>query len=145
MNSTYAHPSKQIAARLRSAGLRATGARVAILSALEDDRRHPTAEMLHETLKERFPSLSMSTVYATIDSLLARGLIRQVSGRSGRLRVDGTPIDHDHAVCRSCGRVFDVDPHVIDRPAMPSELPDGLRVTHLHIEYEVICSDCGGK
>lgn len=145
MNISSVHPSKEIAARLRIAGLRATGSRVAILEALEEDRRHPTAEMLHESLKEKFPSLSMSTVYATIDSLLQRGLIRQVSGRSGRLRVDGTPLDHDHAVCRGCGRVFDVDPRVIDRPAAPPELPDGLRVTHLHIEYEVICRECGGK
>jgi Fe2+ or Zn2+ uptake regulation protein len=101
--------------------------------------------MVHESLRERFPSLSMSTVYATIESFLECGLIRQVSGRSGRLRVDGTPDDHDHAVCRSCGRVFDVDPGAIERPAKPVELPDGLRVTSLHIEYEVICPKCGGN
>jgi len=137
--------SNEIAAKLRSAGLRATGARVAILETLETDRRHPTAEMVHESLCRRFPSLSMSTVYATIDSLLEHGLIRQVSGRSGRLRVDGTPLDHDHAVCRCCGGVFDIDPHVIDRPTQPLELADGLRVINMSIEYEVVCRDCGGK
>ncbi len=145
MHIPLRNPTTLLAERLREAGLRATGARVAILEALETDRRHPTAEMVHESLKEKFPSLSLSTVYATIDSLLERGLIRQVSGRSGRLRVDGTPLDHDHAVCRGCGRVFDIDPHVIDRPAKPAELPEGLRVTNLYIEYEVICRECGGE
>lgn len=134
-----------MAHRLRTCGLRATGSRIAILEALESDRRHPTAEMVHESLRERFPSLSMSTVYATIESFLERGLIRQVSGRSGRLRVDGTPDDHDHAVCRSCGKVFDIDPSAVERPAKPLELPDGLQVTSLHIEYEVICRQCGGN
>ncbi len=132
------------AQRLRDAGLRATGARIAILEALESDRRHPTAEMVHASLRRRFPSLSMSTVYATIDTLLEHGLIRQVTGRSGRLRVDGTPLDHDHAVCRNCGSVFDIDRRVIERPTQPLELPDGLRVTNLYIEYEVICRNCGG-
>lgn len=133
------------AQRLRDAGLRATGSRIAILEALETDRRHPTAEMVHESLQRRFPSLSMSTVYATIDAFLEHGLIRQVTGRSRRLRVDGTPLDHDHAVCRNCGSVFDIDRRVIERPAQPPELPDGLRVTNLYIEYEVICRECGGN
>ena len=145
MNQHNLNQGNNIAVRLRAAGLRATGARVAILESLETDRRHPTAEMVHETLRQKFPSLSMSTVYATIDSLLEHGLIRQVSGRSGRLRVDGTPLDHDHAVCRCCGGVFDIDPQVIDRPTQPHELPDGLRVMNLCIEYEVVCRDCGGK
>ena len=145
MNKHNLNQGNNIAVRLRTAGLRATGARVAILESLETDRRHPTAEMVHETLCQRFPSLSMSTVYATIDSFLEHGLIRQVSGRSGRLRVDGTPLDHDHAVCRCCGGVFDIDPHVIERTAQPHELPDGLRVINMCIEYEVVCRDCGGE
>jgi len=145
LNQSNLNQGNNITLKLRTVGLRATGARVAILESLATDRRHPTAEMVHETLRQRFPSLSMSTVYATIDSLLEHGLIRQVSGRSGRLRVDGTPLDHDHAVCRSCGDVFDIDPHVIDRPAQPLELANGLRVINMSIEYEVVCRDCGGE
>ena len=132
----------QAVQRLRDAGLRATGARVAILAALESDRRHPTAEMLFESLRAHFPSLSMSTVYATLESLLQRGLARRIAGASGRLRVDGTPQDHDHAVCRNCGAVFDVDQDWFERPAAPRELPHGLQVTNLHIEYEVVCPSC---
>jgi Fur family peroxide stress response transcriptional regulator len=130
--------------RLRASGLRATGARIAILEALEDDRRHPTAEMLFDSLRERFPSLSLSTVYATIDTFLEHGIIRQVSSRSGRLRVDGTPPDHDHAVCRKCGRVYDIDPAAIDRPTRLPALPGGLQVTNRYVEYEVICQQCRG-
>ncbi len=130
------------AQRLRDAGLRATGARVAILEALESDRRHPTAEMVFESLRTRFPSLSMSTVYATLESLLQCGLIRRIAGASGRLRVDGTPQDHDHAVCRTCGEVFDIDRKWFERPNAPRELPHGLQVTSLHIEYEVVCPTC---
>lgn len=132
----------QAAQRLRDAGLRATGARVAILEALTGDRRHPTAEMLFESLRTRFPSLSLSTVYATLECFLQRGLIRRVTGTSGRLRVDGTPQDHDHAVCRQCGDVFDVDRRWLERPNPPRELPNGLHVTNLHIEYEVVCPPC---
>jgi Fur family transcriptional regulator, peroxide stress response regulator len=136
--------SSRLAQRLRESGLRATTARLAILAELAGDRRHPSVEMVYESLRERYPSLSMSTVYATIESFLQRGIVRQVFGRSGKLRVDGTPHDHDHAVCRSCGRVFDVDPSVVNRPASPPKLPGGLRVTSVSVEYQVVCSQCGG-
>ena len=144
----YAQTDKTTTAqRLRDANLRATAARVAILEALESDRRHPTAEMVFESLRVRFPSLSMSTVYATLDCFLQRGLIRRISGAVGRMRVDGTPPDHDHAVCRSCGAVFDIGRDELERPSAPRKLPQGLQVTNLHIEYEVVCPTCvdGGQ
>ena len=129
------------ASRLRSVGLRATAPRLAILAELEHDTRHPSAEMLLETLMDDCPSLSLSTVYATLETFLHKGLIRRIAGTSGKLRVDGTVHEHDHAVCRCCGDVFDV-PHQQHRPAFPPVLPQGLRVMRLHIEYEVICGPC---
>ena len=132
------------AARIRAAGLRATGPRLAILSMLESDRRHPTAEMVFETLHPDLPSLSLSTVYATLESFVQNGLLRRVHTGEGKLRVDGTVQDHDHAVCRDCGAVFDVAFDLIDRPAAPEVLPAGLKLVGLHIEYEVLCSACSG-
>jgi Fur family peroxide stress response transcriptional regulator len=133
------------AERLRLAGLKATGPRLTILEALERDRRHPTAEMIHDALRAGHPSLSLSTVYSTLETFLHKGLVRRITGRGGKLRVDGTMQDHDHAVCRSCGEVFDVDPDFIQRPRMPSELPQGLRVTNLYVEYEVLCARCSSE
>lgn len=130
------------AAKLRAAGLKATGPRLTILEALEIDRRHPTAEMIFESLRETNPSLSLSTVYSTLETFLHKGLVRRITGAGGKLRVDGTMQDHDHAVCRGCGEVFDVDPELIERPRVPLALPDGLKVTNLFVEYEVECEAC---
>jgi len=128
--------------RLRQAGLKATGPRVMLLSALEQDRRHPTAEQLHESLQVNHPSLSLSTVYQTLDTFIRKGLCRRVSDAGDRLRVDGTPQDHDHAVCRTCGSIFDIDREIFPRPLPPTHLPNGLSVTGLRIEYDVICAAC---
>ena len=48
--------------RLHRAGLKATGPRMVILAALEQDFTHPTAEYLYDTLRRDHPSLSLSTV-----------------------------------------------------------------------------------
>ena len=58
------------------------------------------------------------------------------------MRVDGTPQDHDHAVCRVCGAIFDIDRRLLPLPAPPAQLPNDLMVTGLRLEYEVICATC---
>lgn len=128
--------------RLHRAGLKATGPRMIILAALEHDHSHPTAEQLYEMLRQDHPSLSLSTVYQTLDAFLRTGLCRRVSGAGDRLRVDGTPQDHDHAVCRLCGAIFDIDRRYFQLPTPPAQLPNGLRVTGVRFEYDVICPAC---
>ena len=130
------------AQRLRQNGLKATGPRLSILEVLEEDSGHPTADALHERLRDEHPSLSLSTVYKTLEVFLRTGLCRRVAGDGVRLRVDGALLDHDHAVCRGCGRIFDVDRGLFPRAAVPTALPGGMAVTAVRLEYEVVCPDC---
>ncbi len=132
----------QRVARLHRAGLKATGPRMVILAALEQDHTHPTAEHLYDTLRRDHPSLSLSTIYQTLDVFIRTGLCRRVSGPGDRLRVDGTPQDHDHAVCRLCGAIFDVARDQVQLPIPPTSLSNGLMVTGIRFEYEVICVAC---
>ncbi|RMG45683.1 MAG: transcriptional repressor [Acidobacteria bacterium] len=131
--------------RLREAGLKVTAPRLAILAVLEEDRRHPTAEEIHQAIRERRPALSLSTVYKTLESFLRTGLVRRVSGGGNRLRVDGVPGEHDHAVCRLCGAVFDVDRPEAVRAAVPRESVAGMRITGVRIEYDVVCRACEAR
>jgi len=70
------------------------------------------------------------------------GLCRRVSGLGDRLRVDGTPQDHDHAVCRLCGAIFDVARDQVQLPTPPGYLSNGLMVIGIRFEYEVSCASC---
>ena len=128
--------------RLRSSGLRVTGPRLAVLAALEVDGSHPTAEQLFERLRGEHPSLSLSTVYKTLEAFLERSLCRRVIGGGSRLRVDGIENSHDHAVCRGCGQLFDVGRELYPLPPHPRSLPEGLIVTGVRVEYDVECSRC---
>ncbi len=135
-------PAYEQAERLRAAGLKATGSRVAILDAVERNRHHPSAEDIYQELVESHPSLSLSTVYGTLSAFVRAGLVRKLSEVDGRLRVDGTKTPHDHAICRMCGTIFDVesDPNTVPTP--PSELPGGLTVLDVRVEYDVVCPTC---
>ena len=129
------------AERLKGSGLRVTAPRLTILAALEADRTHPTAEEIHAKLRTRHPSLSLSTVYKTLEAFLRAGLVRRVA-TDGSLRVDGGLKEHDHAYCRTCGRVFDIDRRHFGSAEAPARLPQGLAVQGFRIEYDVVCTTC---
>ena len=135
-------PAYEQAERLRAAGLKATGTRIAILDAVERNCHHPSAEEIYQELVESYPSLSLSTVYGTLSAFAKAGLVRKLSEVDGRLRVDGTKTPHAHAICRMCGTIFDVelDPNTVPTPL--SELPGGLAVLDVRVEYDVVCPKC---
>ena len=114
-------------AHLHSAGLKTTDSRMVILAALKQDDTPPTAEHLYDTL--RHDSLSLSTVYHTLEVCIRTGLCRRVSGPGTRLRVDGTPQDHDHAVCRLYGAMLDVDRDQVQLLSPPGRVSHGVLVT----------------
>ncbi len=134
---------KDLPELLRRLGLRATGPRLAILGALRRDMTHPTPERVLDRVRESYPSLSLSTVYQTLETFIAAGLCRKVAAADGRLRIDGTAADHDHAICRRCGRILDV-PVPQDRDPRPA-LPRGTRLIAVRIEYDVVCARCAAR
>lgn len=135
-------PVAEQAERLRAAGLKVTGPRIAILDAIERNCDHPSAEEIYQELVESHPSLSLSTVYGTLSAFAKAGLVRKLSEVDGRLRVDGTKAPHNHAICRMCGAIFDIESDPTTLPTQPSELPGGLAVLDVRIEYDVICAQC---
>jgi Fe2+ or Zn2+ uptake regulation protein len=137
------HTVADVAARLREAGLRVTAPRVAVLEELEGNRSHPNAIDVHHVLSVRHPSLSLSTVYLAIEAFVKAGLLRRLPGQDGRQRVDGVVEEHDHAVCRRCGDVFDLPSRTAIARPVPHGLPRGMRVLGARVEYDVLCARCG--
>ena len=93
---------------LKARGLRATPQRVSVLSALGGRSDHPTAEELFRSLRGEHPTLALSTVYSTLDTLEAVGLAHRLSLGEGRDRYDANVQRHAHLVCVGCRRVLDV-------------------------------------
>jgi len=130
------------ASRLRAARLKVTGPRLAILEEVESNPDHPSAEELHGKLVAKNPSLSLSTVYMTLDAFVRAGLVRRMPEVDGRMRVDGYDQPHDHAICRGCGRIFDLPRVRSPLPAPPASFPEDMEVLSVRVEYDVLCASC---
>ena len=81
-----------IAQILRSQGFKVTPQRIAIYDALRGHHDHPTAEMLYHTLRPEHPSMSLATVYKTMEIFEKIGLVKilEVGDRARSLRLGHT-------------------------------------------------------
>jgi len=136
-----------IAARLdrftvacRERGMPVTHQRLAVFRALLESESHPDADAIHKSLREAYPTLSLGTVYKTLETLQSLGLARAVSSPGPTRRFDGNQSPHHHLWCTRCGRLMDVELDQLADIALPSGLD--FQVTDLTIQFNGICSTC---
>jgi Fe2+ or Zn2+ uptake regulation protein len=122
---------------LRARGQRVTLPRLMVHRFVSRAPQHVTADDIHEEL----PSLSFATIYSTLDLLDELGLVRRVSTRAGTAVYDSRTDSHDHAVCRVCGRIFDLDPLEVRAASAPS----GFQVERVQLEVVGVCAECATK
>jgi Fe2+ or Zn2+ uptake regulation protein len=100
--------SDELTTALRERGMRVTPQRVLLARALRELDRHVTADELLDAVGERLPSVSLPTIYATLDLLEELGMVRRVQ-RAGTTLFDPRTDPHHHLVCTRCGSVEDLD------------------------------------
>src|SRR3954451_17521878 len=119
---------------LRTRGQRVTLPRLMVHRFVTSAPRHVTADDVHAEL----PCLSFGTIYSTLDLLEELGLVRRVSTLEGAAVYDSRTDAHDHATCRVCGRMFDLESTKI--PAATA--PRGFRVEQAQLQLIGVCADC---
>src|SRR5579863_10459474 len=99
---------------LAARGMRRTSARQSILEALLGSENHVTAEGIATEVNRRFPSVDVSTVYRTLDTLEQLGVIDHTHLSHGPAIFHLAEDDHQHLVCERCGRVDEVPPDKLE-------------------------------
>lgn len=127
--------------RLRSAGLKLTVQRRAVIEELVGDESHPTTDELSRRLAERVPGMSLSTVYKVLHELVELGLVRQVDA-SGVMRFDPNGADHVHVVCDACGDIYDAELPAEAVTAIKGAAPSGVAISRLEIVARGTCPHC---
>jgi Fe2+ or Zn2+ uptake regulation protein len=125
----------------RASGRKVTPQRQSIFSALHGAGDHPTAEGIYESVREEMPTISLRTVYQTLNDLAAMGEVHAVDLGTGSARFDPHIDPHHHMVCDHCGWVSDVEedfPHV----TLPAATGSGFEVAATEIVFRGRCAKC---
>ncbi|WP_022881585.1 Fur family transcriptional regulator [Gryllotalpicola ginsengisoli] len=129
-------------AALREAGLRVTRPRLAVLDALEAEP-HAEADDIVRRVEAALGQTSPQTVYGVLAALEASDLVRRIDLPGNAWRYETRVADnHHHLVCRSCGRVEDVDCVVGAAPCLTPGDTHGFTVEAADVVFSGLCPDC---
>jgi Fur family peroxide stress response transcriptional regulator len=129
----------------RRHGLRITHQRSEIFRELAATDEHPDAEALYRRVHLRIPAISRDTVYRTLATLEAQGLVSRTAILGGPARYDANTDRHHHFVCIQCGAVKDFHSEALDDLPIPRSVKALGRVGSAHVQVRGICSACIGR
>ncbi|WP_168205842.1 Fur family transcriptional regulator [Geobacter sp. FeAm09] len=121
--------------------MKLTSQRLEIIGVLTRDRSHPSALTIFKKAREKYPNISLSTVYYTLALLKKHRLIRELEFETMDNRYDMDTASHLNLICTNCGRIEDfadaapVPPEVVERDT-------GFAPHDMRFEYYGLCRQC---
>lgn len=94
---------------LKTHNIKVTPQRLAIYNYLCSTVEHPNADTIYKALYPSHPSMSLATVYKTLDTLHENNLIQILNVGEDSYRYDANIKPHPHAICINCHRVYDLN------------------------------------
>lgn len=133
----------QISRSLQKFGYRLTPQRIAIYNYLVDSRAHPTANQVYDELKKEFPSLSLATVYNTLEMFTKIGFVNELGSiGDGKIHYDANSEPHVNIACVSCHQILDIPSEHVAQLMSEITQAKGYNILGSRIMVYGICSVC---
>ncbi len=127
---------------LHDHGLQVTPQRLAVLRAVSENP-HITADGVAEIVRAGIGTISRQAVYNALGVLVEKGVLRRIQpSGSPTLFEDRVGDNHHHLICRTCGRVEDVDCAVGDAPCLQADEDLGYEIDEAEVVYWGHCPEC---
>jgi len=126
---------------LHARGQRVTSQRLVILRELRRRSEHATAEEIHRAVHQELPGTATPTIYATLDLFVELGLARRIETGTAAL-YDARLEPHQHAICRRCGRVQDVDGRMNASALLRAAGDRGFHADSAELIISGLCEEC---
>lgn len=117
---------------LSDAGLKATHQRIVIYQATYKMNHHPTAEDIFKAIHKQNPSISMGTVYKTLETFVEENLLEKVFTREGHMRYETKTDNHGHIYCANTDEILDYYDSELDELIV--QFFKKKRISNLHIK-----------
>lgn len=129
-------------AQLRAVGLRVTAPRLAVLDAVAA-QPHSDADAVAAQVRQQLGSVSTQAVYDVLKACVNAGLLRRIEPAGSPARFETrTGDNHHHLVCRSCGKVVDVDCVVGRAPCLEPSDDHGFEIDEAEVVFWGRCGEC---
>lgn len=132
----------ELAELFRQRGRRVTTQRQCIFRVLEDNDTHPSAEAVFRAVRREVATISLKTVYQTLNELSELGEVAVLDLGTGMARFDpNVETVHSHLVCQACGKVRDLDVGCGDVTVPPGH-DQGYEIRSAEVVFRGLCEEC---
>lgn len=142
MNEALGVVEAELSEQLKSAGLRSTGPRRAVMEVLARGG-HWNATDVFDEVAQALDSTSLQAVYGVLSALSEAGLARKVEPpNSPALYERRVGDNHHHLVCTECGDIRDVACATGEAPCLTASETHGFDIHAAEVTYFGVCASC---
>ncbi|HOC09272.1 MAG TPA: transcriptional repressor [Bacillota bacterium] len=127
---------------LRDMGCKVTPQRLAIYEVLKNCNMHPTAETIYNIISSDYPTMSLATVYKTLDLLKETGIIQELNIAGNTSRYDVIPKPHPHILCTKCGKIENMDISLSKNLVNKAKRTSGYDIQNFQLYFFGVCPYC---
>jgi len=132
--------------KLRAEGGRITPQRRLIVSILQKQDRHLSAEEIFMLARRQHSRLSLATVYRTLNRLKESGLLRELRLTDDRCRYELKQDEgHQHIVCLGCGKVIEFTCNHYQDVHEKLAKQYNFKITSARVKLLGYCADCQAR
>ncbi len=123
--------------------MRMTPQRQLILDVVASMRGHISVDQVYRQVAARFSDVNITTVYRTLEVLEEWGFVRHTHFHDSRSQYQRTDEpDHQHLVCKVCGRDQEMDLSVLEPLAKDLRTRYGFVADLSHTAIVGVCQAC---
>lgn len=122
--------------------IRITPQRLQVYSILNQNHQHLTVEQIYGKVKEKFPAVSLATVYSILDMFKESDLVREVRIEFDKSYFEIKTNSHHHFFCRECGRTYDID---LNCEHLEKQMIEGHHINDFQGCFYGTCNTCANK
>lgn len=126
----------------RDAGLKITHQRLEIFRELAGSNDHPSVETIYKRLVKKLPTVSLDTVYRTLNTLEKQGMVSRVETAESQARFEAEMSPHHHIICNKCGNITDFQSSDLDESVILEKVQDWGEVNRMNITLYGLCRNC---
>ena len=120
-----------------------TSQRKLLLSLIKKAGGHISAKELYRRASRKNESISLATVYRTLQLFKELGLVEERRLGQGYCYYEvKESADHQHLVCRSCGKVIEFESPLIHKLVEKLQHDHGFNFTKIELYMEGYCQQC---
>jgi Fur family peroxide stress response transcriptional regulator len=129
---------------LRSKGYKATPQRIAICRIALNSRAHPSAQEVYAEVKKIHPTVSLATVYKTLDVIRDLDLVQEINFPKRQARFDSYMNPHINLICLKCGIIKDLEDVAVKEITRKVAAATKFKPTGQRVDVYGICQKCSG-